>query len=263
MSRKLYSALIILAVLAILASCQTPTASSDKPQPSPSEPQSGIANPASVFCEENGGKLELRSDNAGAMVGICVFPDGSECEEWAYFRKECKPGDNFVTPAAYNPQQPTEDNLVPSEEVDEFGWKIYRDLQLGFSFHYPADAVVTPNDLPETGVNITGPLENGMYWPQINLSYPIGRAEYQLPKGADLAQWLTDHNLMGDDRKEDVQIAGQTAVHLRHERSPQSYAYDRFYFAKNGQIYVVTIRHEGDREDWELYNRFLNSITFE
>lgn len=53
----------------------------------------GIANPASVFCEEQGGSLEIRTDDAGA-AGYCVFEDGSECEEWAYFRGECAPGDN-------------------------------------------------------------------------------------------------------------------------------------------------------------------------
>lgn len=42
-----------------------------------------IANPASVFCEENGGKLELRN-----QTGYCIF-DNYECEEWAYYNGEC------------------------------------------------------------------------------------------------------------------------------------------------------------------------------
>lgn len=53
----------------------------------------GLANPASVFCEEQGGTLELRTDDTGTS-GFCIFDDGSECEEWAYFRNECSPGDN-------------------------------------------------------------------------------------------------------------------------------------------------------------------------
>jgi putative hemolysin len=52
----------------------------------------GIANPASVFCAQNGGKLEIR-DEAGGQVGYCIFGDGSECEEWAYLRGECAPGE--------------------------------------------------------------------------------------------------------------------------------------------------------------------------
>jgi putative hemolysin len=53
----------------------------------------GLANPASVYCLEQGGTLEMRTDDAGTS-GYCIFEDGSECEEWAYFRAECAPGDN-------------------------------------------------------------------------------------------------------------------------------------------------------------------------
>ncbi len=50
-----------------------------------------MANPASVYCEQYGGKLEIRTDETGGQMGICIFADGSECEEWAYFRGECAP----------------------------------------------------------------------------------------------------------------------------------------------------------------------------
>ena len=50
-----------------------------------------LRNPASVFCGENGGKTSIRIENYGD-VGYCLFPDGTECEEWAYFRGECQPG---------------------------------------------------------------------------------------------------------------------------------------------------------------------------
>lgn len=48
-----------------------------------------LANPASVFCVEQGHQLEIRSDSAGNQYGICIFPDGSECDEWAFLRGEC------------------------------------------------------------------------------------------------------------------------------------------------------------------------------
>jgi putative hemolysin len=54
--------------------------------------KTGLANPASVYCEEQGNTLELRTDSDGGQYGMCIFPDGSECEEWAYFRGECGPG---------------------------------------------------------------------------------------------------------------------------------------------------------------------------
>ncbi len=49
----------------------------------------GLANPASAYCEEHGGVLELRTDTEGGVSGVCIFPDGTECDEWAYFRGEC------------------------------------------------------------------------------------------------------------------------------------------------------------------------------
>ena len=53
-----------------------------------------LANPASVYCGEQGGQLEIREHEDGGQYGVCIFDDGSECEEWAYFRGECAPGDN-------------------------------------------------------------------------------------------------------------------------------------------------------------------------
>ena len=54
-----------------------------------------FANPASEYCEGNGGTVEIREDESGGQIGYCIFPDGSEYEEWAYFNDECQPGENF------------------------------------------------------------------------------------------------------------------------------------------------------------------------
>lgn len=53
----------------------------------------GLANPASVFCVNNGGRLEIRTDSNGGQAGFCVFKDNTECDEWTYFRGECKMGE--------------------------------------------------------------------------------------------------------------------------------------------------------------------------
>lgn len=50
-----------------------------------------MPNPASLYCEQNGNSLEIRTSEDGSQSGICVFPDGSTCDEWAYFRGECVP----------------------------------------------------------------------------------------------------------------------------------------------------------------------------
>lgn len=49
----------------------------------------GLANPASTYCIENGGKLEIRKTQNGADYGVCIF-DNFECEEWDFYRGTCQ-----------------------------------------------------------------------------------------------------------------------------------------------------------------------------
>ncbi len=71
-------ALIGAALLTLLAGCST--------QPTPEKPL-GMANPASVYCVEQGGKLELRDEPAG-VTGYCHLPDGRVVEEWTLYHAE-------------------------------------------------------------------------------------------------------------------------------------------------------------------------------
>jgi inhibitor of cysteine peptidase len=41
---------------------------------------------------DKGYQLEIRTAADGGQTGYCLFPDGTECEEWAYHRNECGPG---------------------------------------------------------------------------------------------------------------------------------------------------------------------------
>jgi hypothetical protein len=49
--------------------------------------QSGMANPASVNCVNVGGTVQIQNSAAG-QYGMCAFPNGTTCEEWALFRGE-------------------------------------------------------------------------------------------------------------------------------------------------------------------------------
>jgi putative hemolysin len=83
--------------LFVLSACSAQT-----PQPVPVTPTLDtitIANPASAYCEEQGFKMETRTAQDGSQYGVCMFEDDTECEEWAYYRGECKPGDMNVAPA--------------------------------------------------------------------------------------------------------------------------------------------------------------------
>jgi putative hemolysin len=49
--------------------------------------QIGMPNPASVYCIEQGGKLDIVTEaSSGGEIGICKFTDGKSCEEWDFFR---------------------------------------------------------------------------------------------------------------------------------------------------------------------------------
>ncbi|MDQ0142425.1 putative hemolysin [Cupriavidus necator] len=67
-------------------------ACSNTPAERPEDPRAvGKPNPASVNCTQRGGKLQIVSTPAG-QTGICTFPSGRQCEEWALLRGECAAG---------------------------------------------------------------------------------------------------------------------------------------------------------------------------
>ena len=84
-------------VLMTLTACAMPQISSPKEtQPTPGPVSTDVSpanmpNPASVYCTQQGNKLEIVTNADGSQSGLCVFPDGSTCDEWAYYRGECGP----------------------------------------------------------------------------------------------------------------------------------------------------------------------------
>lgn len=54
--------------------------------------KAGMINPASKNCTDMGGQWSaVDIPNCGGEVGLCSFPSGQICEEWALFRGECQP----------------------------------------------------------------------------------------------------------------------------------------------------------------------------
>ncbi|SUA44595.1 Putative hemolysin [Neisseria zoodegmatis] len=48
----------------------------------------GMANPASEYCAKQGGRVEIKQDDAGNQYGLCHLPDGRVVEEWALYRSQ-------------------------------------------------------------------------------------------------------------------------------------------------------------------------------
>nr|WP_321331589.1 DUF333 domain-containing protein [Alcaligenes faecalis] len=68
----------ILGLVGVLSACAN--------QPS-TQPPVGIANPASAYCVEKGGRLDIVNTPAG-QVGMCTLPDGTVIEEWELMRRD-------------------------------------------------------------------------------------------------------------------------------------------------------------------------------
>jgi putative hemolysin len=75
--KKYFFALILISVLVISGCNKT-------------ENNTQIANPASEKCIVDGGKLDIETSTDGSQSGVCTLKDGSKCDEWSYYRGECK-----------------------------------------------------------------------------------------------------------------------------------------------------------------------------
>jgi len=47
---------------------------------------SEIANPASIYCIDQGGEVLIKTGDDG-QYGICKLPDGREIDEWEFYRQ--------------------------------------------------------------------------------------------------------------------------------------------------------------------------------
>jgi putative hemolysin len=92
-------------------------------------PDAELPNPASVYCQEQGYLLEIRTDEQGSQHGVCIFPDGSECDEWSFFRRECGPGAPSEDASSASP--------IPAD------WPTFTNGRFGYQFSYPPNATIT------------------------------------------------------------------------------------------------------------------------
>jgi hypothetical protein len=76
----------IVAARQVLKSAASPSTTTASPSAAP-----GMGNPATANCIAKGGRSVIIETPLG-QSGVCVFPDGSRCEEWRFFHGTCAPG---------------------------------------------------------------------------------------------------------------------------------------------------------------------------
>jgi putative hemolysin len=127
---------LLLAICALLVSACFPPGIA-APATGTLTPSANLPNPASVFCTDQGFRLEIRSDAAGNQSGVCHFPDGSECDEWAFFRGECGPANQASPTPPETASTPAATAAPAATAVTEgAGATTYTSTALGISFDY-------------------------------------------------------------------------------------------------------------------------------
>ena len=141
--KRIFTFTIILMALTACTALQVQT-----PDPAATDiPQAGIPNPASVYCEQNGNILEIQTAADGSQSGVCVFPDGSTCDEWAYFRGECglalqkspAPGnvvEAISTESSSNREENASGGYMPPGAMEEFAdwWGVIKSNEPGAEY---------------------------------------------------------------------------------------------------------------------------------
>ena len=80
----------VLPCLLVLAGCSTPS----QPE-APKPPQIGMANPASVYCQQKGGTL-IPVQTAQGVSNNCKLPGGETIDEWTLWRRDHPAGSRIL-----------------------------------------------------------------------------------------------------------------------------------------------------------------------
>lgn len=201
--------LIGIPALVLLAACTA------RATPTPAQ-QVDIANPASAYCVEQGYRSEIRTANDGGQSGVCIFPDGSECDEWTYFRGECGPAN----------QTPSPDNPPPKTWVNMFEGPNY-----GAFF----DVILTDDG----NILVTG-ATNHLHMPPYS-----GDALFMKLSIAGDVLWERTWGGDGYDQADSVVPAGEGGYYIFGETDS--------YGAGNRDFFLLKITKDGEEEWYETY----------
>ena len=61
----------------------------------------GMADPSAVYCDELGYEFQI-VDGCQGQYGVCVFPDGSSCDEWRFLEGKCGQAYSYCARQGYD-----------------------------------------------------------------------------------------------------------------------------------------------------------------
>ena len=135
------------------------------------------------------------------------------------------------------------------------GWNAYTSAKFGYTLRYPGECTVMGSNR-----------DHAVQFADVNKDWPVLAVRhydsdfYHPPAGTDVRQWIAHYTY--DEIDPEAEIAGLPAVHLIYEEGPGWEASDEYYFIRGDQLFSILILHSGGQQDWDLYNKFLQSFTF-
>lgn len=149
---------------------------------------------------------------------------------------------------------------LPSPSASTISWSTYTNKTFNYSVDYPSNCKVTETSF----VTISGPLAENHHWPWFEI-YHYDTPFYNPPAGTDVFTWVPQESKVTYDETDpnhNIKIGGEVAIHLKNHKSPQADASDFYYFIHGTQLFGIQIIQIEGKEDWGMYNKFLNSFSF-
>lgn len=160
------------------------------------------------------------------------------------------------------PEEMKEGCYIPTVNtsiVDEVDWRDYSNSDLSYSLSYPGICNIV-------GVNVDKQIDfvcswkGDANWPRFQITHS-DEDFYRPGPDVSVTEWVKKHPdfEIGDP----ISIAGLETLHFVQNKNNEVDAADYYYFIKDGQLYEVMILHVDGKKDQKLYDKFLNSISFD
>lgn len=238
-------------------------------RPEPEKPI-GMPNPASTYCTAQGYRLDIRTNPlTGGEVGYCVFPDGSSCEEWAFYRGQCKyepkpkPQPTPTPTPTPDPQPPAASYTCDAPPATEQG--------VILEYH--------PKAAPPAGVYFQGGLVS---WPQFEATFPATTPGLWIKTSSGwswkavspLGAWISEVIYLPRNGSVNLYLLDESGSARLHQLGPSSEGYKLLILntaAPGRQMAMVTLDgipsnviYIDVREDWTpCGTRYLGSVLGE